>query len=165
MAAHAQTIVRIWRADREGSEDYTALHFPTSIAPESAIAAALGDFASATGALSDSPLSCVEVEFLYVDNGPPPLATPDLSQAGALLFLCTPAPNDQLEISIPAMLTSCYLADGVVVDASDSAIAALVADLLAPGAAIVCNPFDAAILSYEIGVRRVIPVNFPEATG
>jgi hypothetical protein len=163
--AHAQTIVRLWRADREGTEDYTALHFPTSIAPESAIAAALGDFASATGALSDSPLSYVEVEFLYVDNGPPPLATPDLSQAGALLFLCEPAPDDQLLVSIPAMLASCYLADGVTIDLGATAVADLVAELLAPGATTICNPFDAAVVSYAAGMRRVIPVKFPEATG
>jgi hypothetical protein len=163
--AHAQTIVRLWRADREGTEDYTALHFPTSIAPESAIAAALGDFASATSALSDSPLSVVEVEFLYVDNGLPPLATPDLSQVGTLIFLCEPAPDDQMLVSIPAMLASCYLADGVTIDLAVAAVADLVGELLAPGAPIVCNPFDASVLSYEAGMRRTIPVEFPEATG
>jgi hypothetical protein len=159
---HAQTVVRLWRSDREGTRDYTRLHFPTSIAPESAIAAALGDFAAATGALSDSPLSAVDIEFVYVDDGAPPLGDPDLSQVGALFFACE-TPDDQVVLNVPALLASCYLTDGVIVD--DSAIIDLVAELLVPGAALVGNPFGSAVLSYEVGLRRVIPALFTEATG
>jgi len=163
--AHAQTIARLWYMDREGTEDDTRLCYPTSIDPEAAIAASTSFYAGVVGALSDSPLSCVETEFLYVDDAPNAVTTSDLSQAGALLFRCEPAPDDQVRLSIPAMLTSCYLADGVTVDTTNTAIAALIAELLAPGAAMVCNPFESVLLSYEAGMRRTIPVEFPEATG
>ena len=163
--AHTQTIARLWFMDREGTEDDTRLCYPTSIDPEAAIAASTNFYAGVVVALSDSPLSFVETEFLYVDDAPNAVIPCDLSQAGALLFLCEPAPDDQMRLSIPAMLTSCYLADGVTVDTTNAAVAALIAELLAPGAAMVCNPFESVLLSYEAGMRRTIPVEFPEATG
>jgi len=154
--------------DREGTEDYTRLCYPTSIDPEAAIAASTGVYAAAVGAMSESPLSFVETEFLYTDDDPTAFSLAslaDLSQSGALLFLCEPAPDDQMLVSIPAMRASCYLTDGVTVDMENTAVAALIAELLAPGAAIVCNPFESVLINYEAGMRRAIPVEFPEATG
>ncbi len=163
--AHAQTIARLFYRDREDTEDYLRLCYPVAIDPEAAIAASTGTYASVVGALTDSPLSFVETEFLYVDDGPSQTLQVDISQCGALLFLCTPAPSVQLLVSIPAMPTSCYLADGVTLDTGHVAVAALIAEIIAPGAAVVCNPFGAAVGSYEAGMRRNIPVAFPEATG
>ena len=162
---HTQTIARLFYRDREGTEDCLRLCYPVAIDPEEAIAASTSGFAAVVGALSDSPLAFVETEFLYVDDGPGQTVAVDLSQCGVLLFRCIPSPDDQLLVSIPAMTTSCYLADGVTMNTSDTAVATLVSELLAPGAAIICNPFDATINSFETGMRRTVPVMFPEATG
>lgn len=162
-----QTVLRLWHRDREGTEDYTRLCFPLTWGQEAAIDLANGAFASTVASLSDCPLCASDIEFLYIDDTPPAgLAAPldEAEQAGTLFFITNDPDNSRFALDIPGLVAA-YLADGVELDRTQPAVAALIAEMTAAGANRWINPWGAGLVSCDVGMRRYLPLPYRDPTG
>lgn len=166
---HVRTITRTWFRDRESTESFTQIDYPVTTDFESLVDEVNGSQASVIQALTDCALCETEIEFRFHDSteqSGDPATREEAGHRGSFFFQTDTSPEDRYVIDIPALREELYIApDYIVIDTSNSDVAAFVTAVLADGAADIVNPFSIKPISLTSAFKRLIPIEDDRPSG